>query len=133
MATTEQELVPLRELAELAFGNPNCVHLAAARCAETRINLITRHRGRFQQTPTHYVAAEDVERFLGRDSRVLRRHAGSWRLALDWQRRANTRALKQHVADRMHEVRVEAHVAELEREVKDALERHRRRSAWRSR
>ena len=123
---TEQELIPLREAAELAGLNPNDSLAAAQRCAQQRVNLVTRYR---DQQPVLYIAAADVERFLGATHPVVRGYG--WRLGLREQRRRHTRALKASLAGDSREARVQAHLQQVQEEVREKLAR-RRPTPWRT-
>jgi hypothetical protein len=112
------ELIALRELAELVFGNPNRSDLAASRCAQRRVNLVTRYR---RQQPLLSIRAVDVPRFLGSDHLLLRRNG--WRFELEQQRRRHTRELKERAARSSKEARLEAHLEQVTRRVEQAQAR----------
>jgi hypothetical protein len=121
-----EELISLSELAELVFGNARRTDLAARRCHQNRVKLVTRYRG---EQPVHFVAAADVPAFLGTGHPVL--GGNGWRLELHRLRRRNTRALKKRAARTSSEARLRLHLERVEREVDEELARS-GGATWRS-
>jgi hypothetical protein len=105
---------------------PKRIDLAAQRCYQNRVNLVTRYRG---AQPVHFVAAADVPGFLGSGHPVLRGSHG-WRLELHHLRRRNTRALKECAARNSSEARLRLHLEHVEREVNEEVAR-RAGATWR--
>jgi hypothetical protein len=59
------EMVSLRELTDLAFGNRYRTDLAAQRCHHYRIRIVQRYRGRVgDKEPVLFIELEDLPRFL---------------------------------------------------------------------